>query len=76
MTVQPRIETYTDGTVVVNLIDAKTKQVVWQGEVADVVNLPVANPVRATQQIDAAVEKLFAKYPPQSSGARGELRPS
>ena len=71
MTVQHQIETYTDGTVVVHLIDAKTKQVVWQGEIADVVNLPVENPVQATQQIDAAVSKLFAKYPPQSSGARG-----
>jgi uncharacterized protein DUF4136 len=69
MTVQRRVETYTDGTVVVNLIDAKTKQVVWEGEVDDVVNLPVTNPVRATQQIDAAVAKLFTKYPPQSSGA-------
>jgi len=69
MTVTRRVETYTDGTVVVNLIDAKTKQVVWEGEVDDVVNLPVTNPVRATQQIDAAVAKLFAKYPPQSSGA-------
>jgi hypothetical protein len=69
MTVQRRVETYTDGTVVVNLIDAKTKQVVWQGEIADVVNLPVENPVQATQQIDAAVAKLFAKYPPRSTSA-------
>ena len=69
MTIQRRVETYTDGTVVVNLIDAKTKKVVWEGEVADVVSLPVGNPVSATQQIDGAVAKLFAKYPPQSSGA-------
>jgi uncharacterized protein DUF4136 len=69
MTVQHQIDTYTDGTVVVHLIDAKTKQVVWQGEVADVVNLPVENPVHATQQIDAAVAKLFAKYPPRSTSA-------
>jgi hypothetical protein len=69
MTVQRQIETYTDGTVVVNLVDAKTKQVIWEGEVADVVNLPVENPVRATQQIDDAVAKLFAKYPPRASGA-------
>jgi hypothetical protein len=69
MTVQRRVETYTDGTVVVNLIDAKTKKVVWEGEAADVVSLPVGNPVSATQQIDGAVAKLFAKYPPQPSGA-------
>jgi hypothetical protein len=69
MTAQRRVDTYTDGTVVVNLVNAKTKQVVWQGEVADVVNLPVGNPVSATKQIDGAVAKLFAKYPPQTRGA-------
>jgi uncharacterized protein DUF4136 len=69
MTVQRQIDTYTDGTVVVNLIDAKTKQVIWEGEVADVVNLPVENPVKATQQVDEAVAKLFTKYPPQPSRA-------
>jgi Domain of unknown function (DUF4136) len=69
MTVQRRVETYTDGTVVVNLIDAKTKKVVWEGEIADAVSLPVGNPVGATKQIDGAVAKLFAKYPPQTSGA-------
>ena len=66
MTVQRRVETYTDGTVVVNLVDAKTKKVVWEGEVPDVVNLPVDNPVRATKEVDAAVTKLFTKYPPQT----------
>jgi hypothetical protein len=65
MSSRRQIETYTDGTVIVNLIDARTKQVVWHGEVADVVNLPVSDPLRATRQIDDAVAKLFAKYPPQ-----------
>jgi hypothetical protein len=65
MSTRHQIETYTNGTVIVNLIDAKTKQVVWHGEVADVVNLPVSDPARATRQIDDAVAKLFAKYPPQ-----------
>jgi hypothetical protein len=69
MTIHREIETYTDGTVVVNLVDAKTKQVVWEGEVADALNLPVSNPVQATKAVDGAVAKLFAKYPPQPSGA-------
>jgi hypothetical protein len=69
MAVHRQVETYTDGTVVVHLIDAKTKQVVWEGEVADVVSLPVGNPASATRQINGAVAKLFAKYPPPSSGA-------
>jgi uncharacterized protein DUF4136 len=68
-TTHRQIETYTDGTVVVNLVDAKTKQVVWEGKAADAVSLPVSNPVRATKDVDAAVAKLFTKYPPQSTGA-------
>ena len=64
-----RVETYTNGTVVVHLVDAKTKQVVWEGEIADVLNLPVNDPDRATKAVDAAVAKLFTKFPPQSSGA-------
>jgi hypothetical protein len=69
MSTPRQVETYTNGTVVVNVIDAKTKQVIWHGEVADVVDLPVRDPVRATRQIDAAVAKLFAKFPPNSSKA-------
>jgi hypothetical protein len=63
------IDTYTDGTVVVTLVDARTRRVVWQGQVADVLSLPVTNPANATQKVDAAVAKLFTRYPPQSSGA-------
>jgi hypothetical protein len=66
MTTQRSVETYTDGTVVVNLVDAKTKRVVWQGEVADALSLPVGDPAQATQKIDHAVAQMFAKYPPQS----------
>jgi hypothetical protein len=67
MTMQRDVQTYTDGTVVVNLVDAKTKRVVWRGEVADVLNLPVSDPTQATQKIDAAVATMFAKYPPQTA---------
>jgi hypothetical protein len=63
------IETYTDGTVVVHLIDAKTKKVVWEGQVPGALSLPVDNPSGATKDIDGAVAKLFAKYPPQTSPA-------
>lgn len=66
MNTQRRVDTYTDGTVVVHMIDARTKNVVWQGEVDGAVSLPVSNPVSATQEIDEAVAKLFAKYPPSS----------
>jgi hypothetical protein len=75
MTLRRQIETYTDGTVVVNLVDARTKQVVWEGEVADVVSLPVGDPASATRQIDEATAKLFAKYPPDVR-SQNEVKPS
>lgn len=70
MTVRRQVETYTDGTVVVHLVDARTKQVVWEGEVAGVVRLPVQDPLQATKQVDNAVAHLFAKYPPPSAAAQ------
>jgi hypothetical protein len=62
------INTYTDGTVVVSLVDAKTHREVWQGQAADVLSLPVVNPKVATKDIDKAVAKIFAKYPPELKG--------
>lgn len=66
MDMRQQVETYTDGTVVISLVDAKTKRVVWQGQAADVLSLPVENPASATGKIDAAVAKILAKYPPSS----------
>ncbi|HEX2248770.1 MAG TPA: DUF4136 domain-containing protein, partial [Gemmatimonadales bacterium] len=58
------ITTYTDGTIVVSLVDAKTHREVWQGQAADVLSLPVTNPKNATKDINQAVAKIFTKYPP------------
>jgi Domain of unknown function (DUF4136) len=66
MDMRRSVETYTDGTVVIHLVDAKTKRVVWQGQAADVLSLPVDNPASATSKIDNAVAKILAKYPPSS----------
>ena len=64
---QRSVETYTDGTVVICLVDAKTKHVVWQGQAADVLSLPVNDPTKATKSIDEAVAKILAKYPSKST---------
>jgi hypothetical protein len=61
------INTYTDGSVVVCMVDARTHRVVWQGEAADVLSLPVNNPKRADVDIDRAVAKMLDKFPPAPS---------
>jgi hypothetical protein len=56
-----------DGTVLVSVVDAKTDKVMWQGQAADVVDLPVARPERAEAQIGHAVAEIFKKFPPQTT---------
>jgi len=63
---QSEVEKYTDGTVIVCMVDAKTKKLVWQGQAADVLSLPVNDPAKATQRIDQAVAKILTKYPSRS----------
>lgn len=67
MEMRTSFETYTDGTVVVCLVDAKTKRTVWQGQADNVLRLPVSDPADATRRIDEAVAKILAKYPPSST---------
>jgi hypothetical protein len=65
---------YTDGTVMITMVDAKTRHEIWQGQAADVISLPVDNPAKATKSIDDAVAKILAKYPSQSMAYRGATR--
>jgi hypothetical protein len=55
------VETFTEGTIVADLFDGKTKKVVWRGVATKDIS---SKPGKVTQQIDKAIEKLFKKYPP------------
>ena len=55
------VETYAMGTLVVDLYDAHTRQMVWRGVANDSVS---AKPDKNTQRISKALQKMFAKYPP------------
>jgi uncharacterized protein DUF4136 len=59
---------YTDGTVVVYLVNARTRRVVWQAQAPDVLLLPPGSPAHASEQIDGAVAALFTKFPASSKG--------
>ena len=56
------VQEYTDGTLILDLVDAKTRQLVWRGTAADT----ISNPSAIGQIIDEAVQKLLAAYPPKS----------
>src|ERR1700732_1224215 len=57
-------ETYKVGTVVVDLFDAKTKQLIWRGSESDTLS---NNSEKNIKNLDKGVDKMFKKFPPGSS---------
>jgi|ERR1700693_5250866 len=56
------VDTYTVGTLVVDLFDTHTKQVIWRGWASDA--LP-DDPKKETKKLDKDIEKLFKNFPPK-----------
>jgi Domain of unknown function (DUF4136) len=57
-------ETYKVGTLVVDLFDAKTKQLLWRGTASDTLS---NNSDKNIKNLDKEAEKMFKKFPPDSS---------
>ncbi len=57
------IRQYTEGTLILDFIDAKSKQLIWRGVAQGAVD-PGATPEQRTKRINDGVAKLFAKFPP------------
>src|SRR3984957_1164062 len=56
-------ETYKVGTVVVDLFDTKTKQLIWRGSSSDTLS---SNSDKNIKNLDKGVDKMFKKFPPGS----------
>ena len=57
------VNSYEKGTLIVDLIDAKTDSLVWRGTAQKVLS-ETPSPGEREKTIDDAVEKMFKKYPP------------
>ena len=57
-------ETYKVGTLVVDLFDTKTKELVWRGNASDTLS---DNSNKNIKNLDKDVEKMFKQFPPGSS---------
>ena len=56
-------DTYVDGTLFIDMIDASKKQLVWQGRGTKTLD-PEATPQKREENINYAVKQIFTKYPP------------
>ena len=54
-------DTYTVGTVVVDLFDTKTKQLIWRGAASDTLS---DNSDKNIKNLNESVDKMFKHFPP------------
>ena len=57
-------DTYQVGTLVVDLFDTKTKQLLWRGSASDALS---NNSNKNIKNLDNGVQKMFKQFPPGSS---------
>jgi hypothetical protein len=57
-------ETYKVGDLVVDLFDAKTKNLIWRGSSSDTLS---NNADKNTKNLDKGVKKMFTHFPPKSN---------
>jgi uncharacterized protein DUF4136 len=55
-------ETYTVGTLVVDLFDGHTQQLIWRGMATDTLS---DKPQKDTEKLNKAVAKMFKDFPPR-----------
>lgn len=63
-TTEINVNTYTEGTIFIDMIDVEKKQLVWQGRGVGTIDPDLA-PEKREKNINAAIKKIFTKYPPQ-----------
>jgi hypothetical protein len=56
------VEPYEIGTLVVDLFDARTKQLIWRGVATDTLS---EKPQKETKKLEKAIDKLFKDFPPK-----------
>jgi hypothetical protein len=55
------VQTYTEGSLIVDLYDATTRKMVWRGVATTAVS---SKPEKNASKIDKSLMKMFARYPP------------
>ena len=60
---QPTVVEYEEGTLVLDVVDARTNRVIWRGWAQDTVEGKIDNEDRLARQVDEAVRRMLARFP-------------
>ena len=63
-TTTSRVRHYKEGTIVIEIVDFKTNQLVWQGAAAGALT-GLNNPEDADELVPKAIRDILAKFPPK-----------
>jgi Domain of unknown function (DUF4136) len=66
---QERITTYTEGTVVVDVLDAQSRELLWRGDGNTVLTDSPSENTKRLQEVAAAIVKKFPKETPRAVAA-------
>jgi hypothetical protein len=58
------VHSYREGTLIVDLLDASTKKLIWRGSATDTLSEKAE---KNTQKLEKAVDKMFSQFPPKTS---------
>lgn len=61
-----RVNEWDEGTLVVDVIDADSKELIWRGSVTDVVDSGNRSPEEIQERFDEGAVELLASFPPGS----------
>jgi hypothetical protein len=61
---RPRVTRYEAGTLVVDVIDARTSRLIWRGWAQDSLEGVLGNRDRVRHTVDEGVTRMFATFPP------------
>ena len=56
---------YTQGTLVIDIVDAKTKTLVWRGSATGTVDGQQRSPEEMQQRVNNVVAQIMANFPPK-----------
>lgn len=62
----PEVYQYEKGTLIIDLIDARTQHLIWRGIAKGAVDWQISHDQR-TKLIDEAIHKVLAQFPPKRS---------
>lgn len=60
---QPQVVDFDQGTLVIDIVDVKTKKVIWRGWAQDTMTGVIDNQDRLQKQVDEGVTKMFRLLP-------------